>query len=195
MDVEKHCPGHGLGWGNSYSKKHGYTLIELLVTLAITSILALNIYPNLSNLIARERSTILTNTLAGALAYARSEAIKRNTTILACQSNNGSECNKSENWHNGWIIFTDTNKNKQRDPEETLLRVYAAANNSTQATFSGSSSIKHYVKYKASGRALPNGSFLICNSNIGVGKALIIASSGRVRLSKTQTNGSTINCN
>jgi type IV fimbrial biogenesis protein FimT len=194
MDVGKHCPGQGLGWGNSLSKNHGYTLIELLVTLAVTSILALNIYPNLSNLIARERSTILTNTLAGALAYARSEAIKKNTTILTCQSNNGSECNNSENWHNGWIIFTDTNKNKQRDPEEMLLRVYAAADNNTQVTFSGSSGIKHYVKYKASGRASPNGSFLICNSNIGVGKALIIASSGRVRLSKIQTNGSTITC-
>jgi type IV fimbrial biogenesis protein FimT len=194
MDVGKHCPGQGFGWGNFYFIKHGYTLIELLVTLAVISILALNIYPNLSNLIARERSTILTNTLAGALAYARSEAIKQNTTILTCQSNNGSECHKSENWHNGWIIFTDTNKNKQRDPEEMLLRVYAAADNSTQATFSGSSGIKHYVKYKATGRASPNGSFLICNSNIRVGKALIIASSGRVRLSKIQTNGSTITC-
>lgn len=194
MDVGKHCPGQGFGWGNFYYQKHGYTLIELLITLAVSSILALNIYPNLSSLVAKERSTLLINTLAGAFAYARSEAITKNMTILTCQSNNGSECNPSENWHNGWIIFADKNKNKQREPDEILLRVYAAANNHTRATFKGSSNIKHYVKYKPSGRASPNGSLLICNPNIGVGKALIITHSGRVRLSKIQTDGSAVTC-
>lgn len=145
-------------------------------------------------MIAQERSTILTNTLAGALAFARSESVTKQLTVITCQSNNGSECNRSENWHNGWIIFSDKNANKQREPEETLLRVYPAANNGTQATFRGSSGIRHYVKYKPTGHASPNGSFLICNPGIGVGKALIMTHSGRLRLSKIQTNGSAITC-
>ncbi len=194
MDVKRYCPGQGFGWGRFFYQRNGYTFIELIVTLAVASILALNVFPNLSALLAQERSTILTNTLAGSLAYARSEAIKQQTIIFTCQSNNGSECNRSENWHNGWIIFADKNNNKQRDEEEVLLRVYAAVNNGTQATFRGSRGIRHYVKYKPSGRASPNGSFLICNPNIGVGKALIMTLSGRVRLSKIQTNGSAITC-
>ena len=194
MDVNKPCPGQGFGWGNLNHQNRGYTLIELLMALAVTSILTLNVFPNFSALIAQERSTVLTNSLAGALAYARTEAIMKQTTILTCQSNNGSECTRSGNWHNGWIIFIDKNKNKQREPEEKLLRVYAAVDNGTKVTFRGSAGIRHYMKYKPTGSAFPNGSFLICNPNIGVGKALIMTQSGRLRLSKKQTNGSAITC-
>jgi type IV fimbrial biogenesis protein FimT len=117
MEVRNHCPGQGFGWGNLFYQKHGYTLIELLISLSILSILSLNIFPNISGLLAQQRSAVLTNDLAGSLAYARSEAVMKRTTVLTCQSNNGSECNRSENWHNGWIIFVDKNNNKQRDPE------------------------------------------------------------------------------
>ena len=195
MDVRKHCPSQGLGWDNFISQKHGFTLIELLMTIAIASIIGLTAFPNLSTLIAQERTTILTNTLAGALAYARSEAVMKHTTILSCQSNNGNECNRSNNWHNGWIIFVDENRNKQREPEETLLRVYTATENGTQIIFNGSGrGIKYYMKYKPTGTAWPNGSFFICNPTIGVGKALIMTQSGRLRLSKKQTDGSAITC-
>jgi type IV fimbrial biogenesis protein FimT len=194
MDVTKPCPSQGFGWGIIHYRDRGYTLIELLIVLAIVSILALTVFPNLSALLAQERSTILTNNLASALAYARSEAIIKQTTILTCQSDNGSECHQSENWHNGWIIFVDKNQNKQRDAEESLLRVFAATDNGTRAVFNGAFGINHYLKYKPSGHAFPNGSFLICNPNIGVGKALIMYRSGRLRLSKTQTNGSAITC-
>ncbi len=195
MDVKKYYSGHGFGRNKFSFQNHGFTLVELLVTLAVASILALSVIPNLSALVAQERSTILTNTLAGALAYARSEAVTKQITVITCQSKNGSECNRSENWHNGWIVFVDKNKNKQRDNDETLLRVYSAADNGTQLTFHGSSRIRHYMKYKPTGQASPNGSFLICNPNIGVGKALIMTHSGRLRLSKIQTDGSAITCN
>lgn len=193
MEVSKSCPGQGFGWDKLH-QHHGYTLIELLITLAVFSVLALNVFPSLSALLAQERSVVLTNNLAGALAYARTESVTKQMTIITCQSDNGSECNRSENWHNGWIVFADKNANKQREAEETLLRVFPAANNGTQATFRGSAGIRHYVKYKPTGHASPNGSFLICNPNIGVGSALIMTHSGRVRLSKKQRDGSAITC-
>ena len=194
MDVKKHCLGHGSGRGKLIFQASGFTLIELIVTLAISSILAASAFPSLSGLIAQERTVILTNTLAGALAYARSEAVTQHTIIITCQSNNGSECNRSQDWHNGWIIFVDKNHNKQREPEESLLRVYAAFDNGTQAIFNGAGGNDYYMKYKPSGSAYPNGSFHICNPNIGVGKALVMTQSGRLRLSKIDTDGNTITC-
>ena len=196
MDVRRHCSGQGFGRSNFYLQNHGFTLIELLVTLAVISIVTLTALPNISAFIAQNRSAVLTNTLAGALAYARSEAVTTQKTILTCQSDNGSECSRSDRWHKGWIIFVDKNRNRQREADETLLQVYSAADNNTQIIFKGSGrGIKYYMKYKPSGAASPNGSFLICNSNIGVGKALIMTHSGRLRLSKFQTDGSAITCN
>ena len=196
MDVRNHCLGQGFGQDNLIYKSHGFTLIELLVTLAVASILVATAFPNFSALIAQERSVILTNTLAGALAYARSEAVTKQANIITCQSNNGSECNRSEDWHNGWIIFVDNNKNKQREPEEMLLRVYDAANNGTQVVFRGSGAgVHYYMKYKPNGSASPNGSFFICPSKAGVNKALIMTHSGRLRLSKIRADGKKITCN
>ncbi len=195
MDVRQHCLGQGFGRDNLIYKSHAFTLIELLVTLAVTSVLIASAFPNLSALIAQERSTVLTNRLAGALAYARSEAVTKQATVITCQSNNGSECNRSQDWHNGWIIFTDKNGNRQREADEALLQVFSAANNGTHIDFRGSGPGPHYyMRYKPSGRAYPNGSFLICNPNIGVGKALIMFQSGRLRLSKKQTDGLAITC-
>lgn len=173
----------------AYYSGRGLSVIELLVTLSVISLFLVSVIPNLNPIIAQERSTVLTNTLAGALAYARTESIMKQINIITCQSNNGSECNESTNWHNGWIIFADNNSNQQRDPDEQLLRVYPATTNGTKAKF-----WKYYVKYKPDGRSYPNGSFLICHPGIGVGKALVMFHTGRLRLSKTQTNGSAITC-
>ena len=194
MDIKNHCLGQGFGRGNLLYKNQGVTLIELLIMLAVTSILLANALPNFSALIAQERSIILTNTLAGAFAYARTEAITKQTIITSCQSDNGRECNRSKNWHNGWIIFSDKNNNKQRDPEETLLRVYNAFNNGTKATYEGAFNRDHYLQYKPTGRAYPNGSFFICNPAIGIGKALTMHQTGRLRLSKTDTDGNAVIC-
>lgn len=194
MDVRLFHSGHNNGQSTLISNQRGFSLIELLTTLTVVAILLTNVIPDLTRIVASEQGTVLTNRLAGALAYARSEAIVKQKIITACQSNNGNDCQRSENWHNGWIIFVDENKNNQRDIEERLLRVEAAADNGTIATFRGSAGIRHYVKYKPDGRVYPNGSFLICNPQVGVGKALVLTLSGRLRLSKNQTNGSAVTC-
>ena len=73
-----------------HNQSNGYTLIELLITLAVISVLALNVFPNLSALLAKERTVVMTNNLASALAFARAESVTKNQTIITCQSNNGS---------------------------------------------------------------------------------------------------------
>ena len=194
MEVIKPCPGQGSGWDKLLNQSGGFTLIELLISLAVISVLALNVFPNLTALLAQERTVVVTNHLSSALAFARSESVTKNQTIITCQSNDGSSCSKSGEWHNGWIIFADLNANKQRDNNEALLQVFSAANNGTHAVFNGAANIDHYIKYKPTGHAYPNGSFLICNPAIGTGKALIMTQSGRLRLSKRQRDGSAVTC-
>jgi len=63
-------------------RAQGFTLIELLITLAIVAILAGLAAPNMGEYIEQERVRGALVNLKQELAYARSEAIKRNATVF-----------------------------------------------------------------------------------------------------------------
>lgn len=63
------------------AQQRGFTLIELMVTVAIMAILAAIAYPSFTDLIARNRLKGAAEGLFGDLEFAKSEAIKRNEVI------------------------------------------------------------------------------------------------------------------
>lgn len=68
---------------------HGFTLIEMLVVIAIIAILSTIAMPSYSSLIAKESLTSTANELVSSYKFARSEAIKRNRIITLSASDNG----------------------------------------------------------------------------------------------------------
>ncbi|MGH8397363.1 MAG: GspH/FimT family pseudopilin [Gammaproteobacteria bacterium] len=80
---------------------NGFTLIELIVLLAIIAILTAVAVPNFSATIKTDRDTSQINTLLAGLALARSSAIQHgNATICA---GNTTACS-SGNWASGWVV-------------------------------------------------------------------------------------------
>ena len=84
------------------SQRNGITLIELLVMLAIIVIMALISIPLFSSLIEHYRITTAAEELYASLQYARTEAVKRNTSVYVSVTtgdtwcygiNTGSTCN------------------------------------------------------------------------------------------------------
>jgi len=73
--------------GNKH-KQAGFTLIELIITLGLVSILALLAAPSLSQFIKQERLVTTANQLNSVYRYARSEAIKRATTVTLTTQDN-----------------------------------------------------------------------------------------------------------
>jgi type IV fimbrial biogenesis protein FimT len=107
------------------NRTDGFTLIELMVTLALAVILLALAVPSFRNTVQNNRATTTANELLTALSTARSEAIKRNETISLCSSANGTSCASSTNWATGWIML---------DGSGSVLRVWSAPDGSPTIT-------------------------------------------------------------
>lgn len=72
----------------------GFTLIELMVTLAVAAILLAIAVPSFQGMMERNRVAAQSNDILGALQVTRSEAIRKNATHRFC------------NTSTGWIVRT-----------------------------------------------------------------------------------------
>lgn len=158
----------------------GFTLTELLITLAIAGILAMIGAPAMGSLLARTRDASTEATIANALRHARSAAVMRNARVLVCPSRDGRRCNPGDDWQHGWIVAKDADHDGQPDADASLLAVQAAMPTGTRVTTSaGRGQLAFHPNGGAGGS---NVSFTICHANARRGKEVIVANSGRVRL-------------
>lgn len=104
---------------NKTNRANGFTLLELLITIAIAGLLVAMAAPNLSDIFDDNVTTTQTNYFATAVNVARSEAVKRNERVVLCKRS-GTSCDSSANWQDGWIVFVDLNGNDNVDSGEEI---------------------------------------------------------------------------
>ena len=89
--------------GAACDRARGFTLIELMVMVAVLGILAVIAVPSMTAMVNSSRLRGATGELIATLQMARSEAIRRNARVTVCASNDGSTCTNSATWTR-WII-------------------------------------------------------------------------------------------
>jgi type IV fimbrial biogenesis protein FimT len=119
----------------------GFTMIEMLMTIAVAAILMGIAIPSFRYITNANRIASEINGLLGDLQLARAQAIKEGRTVTVCQSSNSTSCTNTTNWHSGWIVFSDKANVGVYDAGETYIRKQKPFSGSDSFTSSNSVSV------------------------------------------------------
>jgi len=166
----------------------GFTLIELLVAVGILAILWA-VSPNYRDVVDSFRMTSTTNSFAGALKRARSEAMVRRVPVAVCASANagavGAICNGAT-WDAGWIIFPDVNGDQARAvgaAEPVIISTPARTGFTITDNFTGINVISFLPSGLLANVGAVAGTVTVCQTgNPRAGKGITLNSIGKARI-------------
>lgn len=170
-------------------KQTGFSLTELIITLAVASILIAQAVPAFLSMMQDNRIVTQTNDFVTSLNIARSEAVKRGMRITVCKSIDSATCAAGGSWEQGWIVFTDSNNDAAVNNTDVVLQTHRALPANT--TLNGVvGNVTDYVSYASSGFSrivggggVQTGTLVMCDMR-GFGdkaRAIVINATGQVR--------------
>ncbi len=83
------------------SRSHGFTLVEMLVTVAVFAVLLMIAIPSMRPFLQSQGVKSASMDISSTVALARSEAIKRNATVDVT-------ANSATDWSQGWVVSQTT---------------------------------------------------------------------------------------
>jgi type IV fimbrial biogenesis protein FimT len=169
MSFNRHMPAAGKHLPRI---QRGFTVVELMMTIAVAAILLGIAVPSFNNAILGYKLSAYANNLAAGAFLARSEAIKRNATVTMCASSDGASCTGG-GWEQGWIVLAGTD----------VLQQHPAATNGFKLTGTVSSII-----FQPTGVGATPGTITVCRATPEPGaqeRLVAVSATGRPSISKT----------
>lgn len=167
-------------------KSEGFTLIEVLVTIAVLVILASLAVPSFSSVFRSNRAASEANQVLSLVMLARSEAIRRNRSVSICGSTDGATCSGEQAWDDGVIVFVDPTGVQDRDPndpEQTLVQsVVPLSRVSTISINRDTGTLSYTPLGRTAGNALGTITIQPTTGSETFNKKVLIARNGRPRV-------------
>ncbi|PWG65274.1 GspH/FimT family pseudopilin [Spiribacter halobius] len=181
------------------ARERAFTLVELLVTLAVAAVLAVTVIPSFSDLVRDQRLIALSNRFNASLQLARAEAIKGGWEVVICKRNRTLRCDASAGWHQGWMIFRDNNRDRHCEDGDgdgtcdgdsgEIVRASGAVTGGL-AIDAGAGNTATRIVYEPTGFAdgYP-GTFTFCDARgIAHARGLVLSMTGRLRQADPSTD-------
>jgi len=181
----------------------GITLLELMTSLAVTSILTAIALPNMNDFVVKMRVDDEISMLQRLLYTTRNAAITSGERAIVCPLTQNGQC--TTDWHKSLSVFIDSNNNRTFEAanNERLIVTKAAIKVGDQLIYGKG---RVMVSYQPSGHlsGLSNGTFRYCpHGHEDKSRGIVIARSGRLYASSDIDNDSKdetrmnkeINCN
>ena len=178
----------------AHRRNGGFTLIELMVTIALAAVLMALAAPSFVQYQRNSELTSLTNSLLAAINAAKGEAMKTGRNAFVIPLGTG--------WNSGWVVYVDTNRDNAYtegtditvQKQDAVKSYFDITGNSIAA---GSSP---YIKFDSTGystdtNAAPVALTLSISRNDTTSasvseesRRVVIARTGRVRTCKPSTD-------
>lgn len=164
----------------------GFTLIELIATMAVAAILATMSVGFISVIADNRRAAAISDVLSS-VGFARFQAISRGMPVTICRSADPlTTCGTGSGWESGWIVFSDPGNPGVIDSSETIISVHGPLSNGqtirgTAAVAGVSAGTADRITFNPFGITMDGttGNLLICDSR-GISKArsIVISAGG-----------------
>jgi type IV fimbrial biogenesis protein FimT len=133
----------------------GFTLLEMLVSVAVLATLAALTIPSMVAFVRSARANQLSGALVATLRQGRNEAMKRNIGVLVCANDGTNNCANSTDWGvRGWLVCYAASSTTTCDsstptlPNPIMIEVPQAT---TSALVAGPSNAIRFTPYGAQG--------------------------------------------
>lgn len=164
----------------------GFSLVELMVTIAIIGVMIGAAVPALSDSFGQSTATKVMRSLNKDLTLSRSQAINNQVVVTVCHLNTSNTCDGQ--WNKGYSAFIDSDSNGvYSSNDDTLLLVRDAFDSGTL----GLTPSSNFVQFTMAGRILINGGaemtghFFYCPASGSTdARGVMVSGIGRTKLTE-----------